>query len=231
MSNNLPANDRVSALIGEFLDEVMPKKPPSARGNLIFGLDATASREETWDIAASLQGQMFHEAGSVGSLNVQLIYYRGAERIDGECKASQWVTNPAQLAAFMSNIKCRAGLTQIGRVLGHALREASQRKIGALVFVGDACEESRDQLITQARLLAELNVPAFMFQEGYDPQAGQTFREIARITKGAHLRFDQGSAKQLGELLRAVAAFAVGGITGLEKQNSNAAKLLLGQIR
>ena len=52
-----------------------------------------------------------------------------------------------------------------------------------------------------------------------------------RITKGAHLRFDQGSAKQLGELLRAVAAFAVGGITSLEKQNSNAAKLLLGQIR
>jgi hypothetical protein len=53
-----------------------------------------------------------------------------------------------------------------------------------------------------------------MFQEGNDPQVEQTFRDIARVTKGAYCRFDAGSAHELGKLLRAVAAFAAGGATG-----------------
>jgi hypothetical protein len=54
-----------------------------------------------------------------------------------------------------------------------------------------------------------------MFQEGGDPVAEQAFREIARLTRGAYCRFDPGAAHQLGELLRAVAAYAAGGMPAL----------------
>lgn len=57
------------------------------------------------------------------------------------------------------------------------------------------------------------------------------FRELAQITKGAFHRFDQGSAKQLAELLKAAALFATGGRAALERQGGSAAKLLLGQLR
>ena len=70
-----------------------------------------------------------------------------------------------------------------------------------------------------------------MFQEGHDPEAELHFRKIAERTHGAYHRFDQGSARQLGELLRAVASFAVLGIAALEKQGSEASRLLLRQIR
>ena len=199
-------------LVDKFLASVF-KKPDGARGNLVFALDATASREQTWDTASHLQSQMFNEVAAIGSLDVQAVYFRGAAAINAECKASNWLSNPAKLAAFMTGVTCRAGLTQITRVLDHVLRESNQRKIGALVYVGDDCEEPREHLVPLARRLADLKIPIFLF------------------TGGAFCRFDQNSSRQLGELLRAVAAFAVGGVRALEKQGSDAARLLLRQIR
>ena len=216
--------DQTLSRVDKFLAEAV-KRPSIARGNPIFALDATASREHTWDTAAHLQAQMFREVALIGSLDVQLVYFRG---VDDGCAASDWTADPLQLGAVMSSIKCQSGLTQISRVLDHAIHEASKRKIGALVFVGDCCEEPRDHLMPRAR---RLSVPAFMFQEGHDAGAERAFREIAQLTRGAHLRFDQGSARQLGELLRAVAMFAVGGVAALERQGSAVARLLLGQIR
>jgi hypothetical protein len=163
---------------------------------------------------------------------MQLVYFRGAQDFGGECKASGWVDNPADLAVAMTNISCDAGHTQINRVLSHVVREAiSGRKISSLVFVGDACEEERDQLIEPANRLAQLGVPAFMFLEGNERVARSRFQEIARITGGAYLAFDHGAARQLSELLRAVAAFSVGGTTALERQSSAAAKYMLQQIK
>jgi hypothetical protein len=206
-------------------------KKPASRGNLIFALDATASREKTWDTAAHLQAQMFREVAIMGVLDVQLVYFRGTRGVNAECKASGWVSEPMQLATLMAKIRCETGLTQIGRVLSHALREVRQRKINAMVYVGDCCEERREQIIGPARELGRLGVPIFMFQEGRDDSAELCFREIAAVTGGAYQRFDQGSAGQLGELLRAVAAFAVGGVVALERQGSAAARFLLGQVR
>ena len=168
---------------------------------------------------------------AIGSLDVQAVYFRGAAAINAECKASNWLSNPAKLAAFMTGVTCRAGLTQITRVLDHVLRESNQRKIGALVYVGDDCEEPREHLVPLARRLADLKIPIFLFQEGRNPESEMIFRELAQVTGGAFCRFDQNSSKQLGELLRAVAAFAVGGVLALEKQGSDAARLLLRQIR
>ena len=48
---------------------------PGARGRLVFALDATMSRQPTWDMACALQADMFREAASLGSLDIRLVYY------------------------------------------------------------------------------------------------------------------------------------------------------------
>ena len=207
--------------------------------SLIFALDATGSREPTWDMAAQLQAEMFEEAARIGGLDVQLVYYRGSD----EVRQSSWFSDPHELVSRMSKIKCMAGATKIARVLRHIRTENEREKIAAAIFIGDAVEEHPVELYDAA---ADLGVPLFMFQEGdgevvYLNQRGeiagerqsveQVFREIARLSGGAYGKFDAGAAKQLGELLRAVAAFAVGGITALADQHTDSARKLLGQMK
>jgi hypothetical protein len=128
----------------------------------------------------------------------------------------------------MSRIDCRGGHTQIGKVLSHARREDESRKIAVLVFIGDAMEESLDDLCARAGELGLRNVKAFMFQEGYDPVCEQAFREIARLTGGAFCRFAPGAAHELAELLRAAAAYAAGGLKALaDLKTSNAGAVRL----
>jgi hypothetical protein len=188
------------------------------RGRLIFALDATESRQTTWAIACELQAQMF---GEVKGLAVQLVYYRGL----GECRATGWIGNADRLAGLMSRITCAAGETQLGKVLAHALREAEKSKVAALVFIGDALEENIDELAASAAALGRAGVRTFLFQEGDDRDVECAFREIARLTHGAYCRFDAGAPQQLAELLRAVAAYARGGVKALEAR-PGAAKLL-----
>lgn len=198
---------------------------PGARGRLIFALDATMSRQPTWDMACTLQADMFVEAAALGSLDIRLVYYRGFS----ECRASGWIADSGKLAALMSRIDCRGGNTQIGKVLGDARREAVDSGVRAVVFVGDAMEEQIDALCAKAGELGMLKVPVFMFQEGHDPVAEQAFREIARLTGGAWCRFDPGAATQLRELLRAAAAYAAGGreaLLRLARSASGAAALI-----
>jgi hypothetical protein len=161
--------------------ELAPAATGGRRGRLVFALDATMSRQPTWDTACRLQADMFHVAAAIGGLEVQAVYYRGL----GECRASSWVTEPERLASVMGRIECRGGHTQIGKVLAHACRETRKDKVQAIVFVGDAMEERLDDLCHAAGELALLGVPAFLFQEGSDPVAEQAFREIARLTRGA----------------------------------------------
>jgi hypothetical protein len=215
--------------IEAFVERVRALGPSSAqgrRGRLIFALDATMSRQPTWDSACALQADMFREAASIGGLDIQLVYFRGL----GECRASGWVAGSEKLAELMSRIDCRGGQTQISKVLSHARQEHAGQKVQALVFVGDAMEEPIDALCKAAGELGLLGVPVFMFQEGSDPVAENAYREIARLSHGAYCRFDTGSAHQLRELLRAVAAYAAGGIKALAdlsaKRSSGAQKLL-----
>ena len=202
---------------------------PGAKGRLIFALDATMSRQPTWDMACALQADMFHETAALGSLDIRLVYYRGLD----ECRATAWISDSAKLAALMSKIDCRGGDTQIGKVLSEARREAVASGVRAVVFVGDAMEERVDELCAKAGELGMLKVPVFVFQEGHDAVAEQAFREIARLTGGAWCRFDPGAAAQLRELLRAAAAYAAGGrdaLLALAKTASGAAKLI-GQMK
>jgi hypothetical protein len=192
-------------------------------------MDATMSRAPTWDLALALQGDMFVAVKEVGGLDVQLVYFRG----HGEGRASRWVSDPDALARLMTGIACHGGLTQIGKVLGHAVDEAKERKVNALVYVGDCMEENVDRLCAHAGELALLGIPVFLFQEGHDEPAERAFREIARLTKGAYCRFDRGSAQQLRDLLTAVAVYAAGGrkaLLALSERQGAGARLLLEQM-
>ncbi len=228
-SRNTPAPASARSEIESFLAQVKglaPSTEPGRRGRLIFALDATMSRQPTWDTACRLQADMFLEAAAIGGLDVQLVYYRGLS----ECRASRWVSQAERLAELMSGIDCRGGHTQIGKIIAHAKRETQRNKVQAVVFVGDAMEEKLDDLCHAAGELGLLGVPAFMFQEGEDAVAEQAFREIARLTRGAYCRFDPGAAHQLAELLRAAAAYAAGGMRALAdlsaRRAAGAVKLL-----
>jgi hypothetical protein len=226
-----PASSRPE--IEAFIDRVRalgPAPTQGKRGRLIFALDATMSRQPTWDSACALQADMFREAASVGGLDIQLVYFRGL----GECRASGWVTASERLADLMSRIDCRGGHTQISKVLSHARQEHAKQRVQAMVYVGDAMEEAVDDLCKAAGELGLLGVPVFMFQEGNDPVAERAYREIARLSRGAYCRFDTGAAHELSELLRAVAAYAAGGIkalSDLSARKAGGARLLLAQLK
>ncbi|WP_119392302.1 VWA domain-containing protein [Taklimakanibacter lacteus] len=220
--------------VSSFLEQVK-RMPPverraGERGRLIFAMDATMSRQPTWDRALQIQSEMFIETEKIGGLDVQLVYFRGFN----ECRASKWVSEPSSLANMMTGVDCRGGNTQIGKVLSHVRRAASEGKISAVVYVGDAMEENVDSLCQTAGEIGLLNVPIFMFQEGNDGVTRHAFQEIAKLTHGAYFRLDASSARQLRELLAAVAVYAAGGREALadhSREKGGTARLLLEQLR
>jgi hypothetical protein len=186
------------AEIDKFLAKVRTMTPAvSGRGRLIFAMDATMSRQPSWDLALKLQTDMFRAVKKVGGLG----------------------------------ISCQGGFTEIGKILAHARRESERTKVNAVVYVGDCMEEEIDELSERAGELGILGVPVFLFQEGREPKAERAFKEIARLTRGAYCHFDAGSARQLSQLLMAVAVYATGGRKalhdfGADTKNSAAMHLL-----
>jgi hypothetical protein len=227
---NQKLSNPTTSTVDAFINQVRAPSLGGTRagsGRLIFAIDATASRQPTWDTACQLQADMFQEAAAIGGIEVQLVYYRGSN----ECRASRWVSQPEHLAGLMERIQCRMGQTQIVRVLEHARREAERTKVAALVFIGDASEDLLDEVAREAAALGRAGVPAFVFQEGKDEQVEQVFREIAMLTRGAYGRFDTGAVTQLRELLRVVAAFAAGGLKALASRGDTTTQKLLAQLK
>ena len=216
---NLPGERSSSREVDAFL--ATAARVPSlsqTKGRLIFAIDATMSRQATWDRAANIQTDMFSVTDSIGGLAVQLVYFRGY----GEFRASDWTASTSALGRRMQEVRCLSGGTQLCRVLSHAAAEARGSKVGALVYVGDAFEESADAAAGEAARLALLGVRAFMFHEGSDPAAATVFQEIARLTNGVYVRFDAGAARRLRELLTAAAVFATGGAAALKNYAAQA---------
>ena len=202
------------------------KLDPNASGRLIFALDATLSRQPAWDMAMQYQASMFDAVSKSGSLSVQLVYFRGF----GECRASKWVMNAGALSRLMTGIECRGGQTQIAKLLQHARRETASAKLDALVFIGDAMEENADTLCHLAGELALKGTRMFIFQEGHDQLAEKTFREMTRLTSGAWFRLGPNSARDIAELLGAIATYASGGRKALEARGGKGTTLLLQQM-
>ena len=206
----------------------MPRVAPASgrRGRLVFAIDATASRQPTWDRACRLQGEMFQATRDLGGLEVQLAYYRGFK----EFAATPFLTDSAELTRRMTGVQCLGGQTQIQRVLEHVLAETRRERVNALIFVGDAMEEEPDPICHRAGELGLLGTPCFVFQEGDNPMATSTFKQIARLSGGAWAPFDTSSADALRDLLRAVAVFAAGGRSALARLPGAAASRIAGQL-
>lgn len=208
------------------VDAFIGSAKSSSDPGLIFALDATMSRQPTWDLACRLQGGLFDAVRDSGRLAVQLVYFRGL----GECRASRFVSDTGELARLMTGIQCQGGTTQIGKVLAHTRRTAGERPVGVLVYVGDAVEESVDALLTAAGPLGLLGTRCIMIQEGSDRGCEDAFRGIARLTKGAYARLDAKAPDRLRSLLKAAASVAVGGREALAKQETAEGRMLLQQI-
>jgi hypothetical protein len=177
-----------AADIAAFVKKARAMSPHAegGRGRLIFALDATMSRQPTWDMACALQADMFREAASLGSLDIRLVYYRGFN----ECRATAWISDSAQLAKLMGKIDCRGGNTQIGKVLSEARREGH-----------DAAAEQA------FREIARLTGGAWC---KFDPGAAAQLRELLRAAaayaaggREALKRLssrESGAAKLLGQM-------------------------------
>ncbi|GAB3287183.1 VWA domain-containing protein [Parahaliea aestuarii] len=197
------------------------------KARLIFAIDATASRQPTWNTATHLQQDMFRSGSGAANLSLQLCYYRGFH----DFFASEWLADGDSLASLMGRVHCEGGHTQIARLLRHALKEHQASPLRALVFIGDALEENADTLCQLAGECGLRKLPLFLFQEGHAREVETCFRDMAKLSGGAWARFDSASAALLAELLGAVARYASGGRAALENQTTKGAKLLLQQLK
>lgn len=198
--------------VASFLQKIAKIPVRTGDARLVFSLDATASRQATWDAASQLQNEMFSSAQALGGLSIQLCYFRGF----AEFYTSEWHSSNASLMQKMSTINCQAGATKIELILRHVLTQPKSESVKCVIYIGDAMEENPDVLADLAGKLGLLNIPIFVFQERNDPVAKQCFLEMARLSSGAYSQFDNASADVLKELLKAVAVFAAGGYKALE---------------
>jgi hypothetical protein len=193
-------------MVKEFLAKAEWETP--TRKRLIFAIDATASRQPTWDLACQVQGQMFLEAGRYGGLDVQLVYFRGFDEIE----ATRFFAGTMPLVQAMTGVTCRAGHTQLAKVLRHIAREHEQAPVAAVILIGDYCEEQLDDV---GHAVGQVKVPVYAFLEGDALEGKTAFELIAKATGGALIPFDANSPNQLRELLGAVAAYVTGGLDAL----------------
>jgi hypothetical protein len=157
---------------------------------------------------------MFRKAAPIGHLDVQSVCYYG-----DKFGHTKWVSSGEQLVQSMNKIECVGGNTQIGRILEHAIRETEQAPVQAVIFIGDAMEESLDKLSGMASKLGTLQTPLFVFQEGDDAEARKAFQLLALKSGGRYFKFNANTSaaiKQLSNQLNAVARLAVGDTEALQ---------------
>ena len=171
---------------------------PRGRGRLIFALDATMSRQATWDLAQDLQARMFQVAADLGGLDVQLVYFRGFN----ECRASNFVSGGQGLArsdgarstcaaARRRSAECspmratRRGAPRSARWCSSATRWRRASTACWRKPANSRSSASRRSCSRRATI----------------PNAARAFQEIARLTGGAYGTFDAGAAHRLEALL------------------------------
>lgn len=239
---NLPAkSDRTS-----FLDKVRSSSAISAtskqetlakaltqesRHRLLFSMDATASREASWNVAKEITDAMFKAVP--GILDVALAYHGGGRLQE----LTPFSPNAKVFLDKLHTVQCKAGTTALNDILDKAT-DISQLK--ALIYIGDCFEENPALAVELAQQLKLKGIRCFMFHDtssgsqGYDvATAHEVFGQIAQITGGALLPFDENSPEMVKQLLEVIAVYASLGIKALEQKAKYlpAARLLLEQMK
>ena len=140
------------------------------------------------------------------------------------------MTKPGPLLDALNAVYCQGGATQIARVLRHALGEfEGSSSIKAIVYIGDACEESIDTLNALAVQCRLARRPLLLFQEGA-MRRHHIFASMAALSNGAHVQLDDASGDRLRELLKSAVRFVLGGRKALEGSRRESDKLLLNKL-
>lgn len=202
-----------------------------SRPRLLFAMDATASREGAWNVAKEITGTMFEAVP--GALDVALAWHSGG-------RLQQVTPFSPDTRSFLEKVhavRCVAGGTALKEILARA---TSTVRLKALIYIGDCFEENASEALELAKQLKLRGVRCFLFHDrssmvqGYDVDtASKVFGEIARITGGALLPFDESAPELVKQLLEAIAYYAAQGMKALQAKSKTlpAARLLLEQMK
>lgn len=205
---------------GRALERFREKRKADSRSVRIgFIVDATASREQTWETAQTVQGRMFQALAGLGKAEIRLVHFGGGDLAD-----HGWHADTRALARKMAGVRCRMGLTQIIPAL--QLFIAGEPAADAVILVGDAFEEEATELAPLLQLFRTRRVRVFSFFDGESGFSEDAYRKIAAETGGRFARF--GDDLPLGDLCEGVALLSGGGEQAARRlTNDNVRRLLL----
>src|SRR4051812_10567444 len=190
-----------------FLTGSAPQLPASVptRPRLIFGFDATASREPAWATARTVTDALVKALP--GELDVALAVHGG-----GRVHTFTAFTSDANtLRDRAAGITCESGLTRLLPILAASLKQPA---VQVVVYIGDVFEESLPQGRRLADSMGAQRIKLIVLHDTADHAArrdAEMFWDLAKRTGGCVLPFDANASDRLRDLLSAVAVYAVGG--------------------
>jgi len=184
----------------------LPGTTAPGRPRLIFGFDATASREPAWATARQVTDILVRALP--GELDVALAVH-GGSRLH---TFTEFTADPNTLRDRAAAITCIAGHTQILPILSRA---AASPGVRVITYIGDVYEESPARGRKLADELGRRGTKLIVLHDTADWTArrdAELFLDLARRTGGCVLPFDAAAAGRLRELLAAIAVLAIGGV-------------------
>jgi len=184
----------------------------TGRARLVFGFDATASREPAWATARQVTDALVRALP--GELDVALAVH-GVSRLYTFTDFTADANISRDRAAAIS---CVAGHTRLLPILSRSLAVPGVRVV---TYIGDVFEESPGQGRRLADDMGRRGIKLIVLHDVADWNArrdAELFLDLARRTGGCVLPFDANAPHRLRDLLAAVAVYAVGGEALLEKR-------------
>jgi hypothetical protein len=195
----------------------MPHRP-----RLVFGFDASASREPAWAMARTVTDALVRALP--GELDVALAVHGGGLMHT----FTAFTADANALRDRAAGIRCIAGQTRLLSIMARSLREPGVRVV---TYIGDVYEESLARGQKLADELGARGIKLIVLHDTSDWGArrdAEVFLDLARRTGGCVVPFDLGAPDRLRDILAAAAVFAVGGEVMLrEKQHEMPGAMLL----
>src|SRR3954453_18605733 len=207
--------DAAASLVPFGAGRAVATDSPPTRPRLIFGFDATASREPAWAAARDVTDALVQALP--GELDVALAVHGGGRLHT----FTSFTADPNLLRDQAAAITCRAGPTQLLPLLARALAAQGVRVI---TYIGDVYEESPGRGRKLADDLGSRGIRLIVLHDTAHWTArrdAEVFLDLARRTGGCVLPFDASSPGRLRDLLAAIAVFAVGGEELLEHKRAD----------
>jgi hypothetical protein len=191
---------------------------PRFRPRVVFCIDRTASRQDSFKPAKRLTDAVL--GALPGELELSLASFGGEE-----VTFSPWTIDPARVRKVAAGLRCKAGYTQLLKVLRGVLEIDAVR---CVVHVGDMFEEDAHAAADMAAELARRGIRVIVLHDtslrgaNFSPEAHDdaraVFQMLAQRTGGVLLPFDITALEELAKLMEALAVLTVGGTEMLKEQ-------------